>query len=79
MDFSVLEAKSQSTDSWTSAPDPVGERPAKGQEPGAQGLAADVRAGRVRWGVALPFGAAAMTGALGGGVGSNLANGHKRH
>lgn len=34
----------------------------------AVGAIAHGRAGRVRWGVALPFGAAAMTGALGGGV-----------
>ncbi|MDV3131339.1 sulfite exporter TauE/SafE family protein [Mycobacterium sp. 29Ha] len=34
----------------------------------AVGAIAHGRAGRVRWGVTLPFGAAAMTGALGGGV-----------
>ncbi|MDG5486816.1 MULTISPECIES: sulfite exporter TauE/SafE family protein [Mycobacteriaceae] len=34
----------------------------------AVGAIAHVRAGRVRWGVALPFGAAAMTGAVGGGL-----------
>uniref|UniRef100_A1UQ20 Probable membrane transporter protein n=1 Tax=Mycobacterium sp. (strain KMS) TaxID=189918 RepID=A1UQ20_MYCSK len=34
----------------------------------AVGAIAHVRAGRVRWGVALPFGGAAMTGALGGGL-----------
>jgi hypothetical protein len=34
----------------------------------AVGAIAHMRAGRVRWGVALPFGAAAMTGAYGGGL-----------
>lgn len=34
----------------------------------AVGAIAHMRAGRVRWGVAVPFGAAAMTGAYGGGL-----------
>ncbi len=34
----------------------------------AVGAIAHLRAGRVRWGVAVPFGAAAMTGAYGGGL-----------
>ncbi|MET0996562.1 MAG: sulfite exporter TauE/SafE family protein [Mycobacterium sp.] len=34
----------------------------------AVGAIAHMRAGRVRWGVAMPFGAAAMTGAYGGGL-----------
>ena len=40
MGFLVLGARSQSTDSWTSAPAPVDEWLAKDQAPGVAGLAA---------------------------------------